>query len=150
MKGLRKVKENIWTPWAMGKWIIVPTNGFIKKNGEAVMGRGVAKQAKIRFPLLPAELGRKLQEFGKEHIYLFHQYHLITFPVKEAWYMNADLHIIEKSLQELIKLNFDELPTPIYLPKVGCGNGKLNWKDVEPLLEKYLDTRFVVCDLTCE
>ena len=35
----------------------------------------------------------------------------------------------------------------IYLPKVGCGNGKLDWKNVELILDKYLDERFIVVDL---
>jgi len=24
------------------------------------------------------------------------------------------------------------------MPKVGCGNGKLKWEEVEPIIEKYL------------
>ena len=32
----------------------------------------------------------------------------------------------------------------VALPRVGRGNGRLDWKDVKPILEG-LDDRFVVC-----
>jgi hypothetical protein len=33
----------------------------------------------------------------------------------------------------------------VYLPQLGCSNGQLKWKDVKPLMEKYLlDERFIV------
>jgi hypothetical protein len=30
---------------------------------------------------------------------------------------------------------------------VGCGNGRLNWRDVRPVLEKYFDDSFTVVTL---
>jgi len=42
------IKGDIWNLHKVG-WIIIPTNGFVKKNGENVMGRGLAKQVKDKY-----------------------------------------------------------------------------------------------------
>jgi hypothetical protein len=130
-------------------WIIIPTNGYVKKNGEAVMGRGLALSAKKAYPSLPLELGRRLKEYGNI-VFTFHEYRLITFPVKHNWWEKADYNLIRRSaeaVREIFSLNLTEIPTPVYIPKIGCGNGKLDWTYVKPILEKYLDDRFIVCDL---
>jgi len=145
---MRKETGDVWEAYNAGLWIIIPTNGFVKNDGSAVMGRGLAWQAKERFPCLPFDLGERLKEYGN-HVFVFSRYRLITFPVKHNWMEIADLQLIEKSckqLQEIFKYNLSGLPTPVYLPKVGCGNGKLDWNVVKPILEKYLDDRFVVVE----
>jgi len=43
---MKEVIGNIWNYYNKGNWIVITTNGTIKKNGEAVMGRGVALEAK--------------------------------------------------------------------------------------------------------
>ena len=35
-------------------------------------------------------------------------------------------------------------------PRVGCGNGALDWKDVRPILRRYLDDRFILVSLPSE
>ena len=46
--------------------ICIPTNGFIKRNGAAVMGRGVAKQATQRFIGIEFTIGEHLKWNGNE------------------------------------------------------------------------------------
>ncbi len=36
------------------------------------------------------------------------------------------------------------------LPRVGCGNGSLDWEDVQPILERHLDDRFILVSLPSE
>ena len=65
------------------------------------------------------------------------------------WWEEADLALIEisaKSLKEIMHYNLSLIQTPIYVPWVGCGNGKLDKKDVRPILEKYLseEDKFIV------
>lgn len=146
---MKEIKEDIWIMWGKGKYIVIPTNGFIKKNGECVMGRGLALCANTAFPDLSHKLGDRIREYGNK-VFIFSEYSIITFPVKHNWWEKADLNLIEKSckqLKEIFRFNLCDLPIPVYLPKVGCGNGGLDWNDVKPVLEKYLDDRFIICDL---
>lgn len=133
-----KTRGNIWTYNA--DWIIITTNGFIKKNGEAVMGRGVAYQAKKKFPELPKMLGDYLKSKGN-HVGVFESLKLITFPVKTNWWERASLRLIERSCIEVASLPYSDT---FVIPKPGCGNGKLNWKDVEPICAEHLDNRFTI------
>ena len=132
---------NIWTNYHTAK-IVIPTNGFVKKNGEAVMGKGLAYQAKKIFPNLPLELGNLLKKRGN-HIYELES-GLISFPVKHNWWEPADISLIEKSCQELVLLDFDKDYTKVVLPRVGCGNGKLSWSVVKEILESYLSDKFII------
>jgi len=126
--------------------ICITTNGFVKNGtGECVMGRGIALEAKNKFPKLPKELGFKITKFGND-VFYFKDYNLFSFPVKHNWFEKADLKLIEKSCIQLLGLVNDYKFTNIFLPKVGCGNGKLLWKDVKPILEFILDDRFYIID----
>ena len=141
-----EVHGDIWDFYKQGYWIVIPTNSFVKSNGECVMGAGLAFDAKDRFPKLPKELGDRLNAYGNE-VFTFWNYKVITFPVKRWWWEKASLELIEKSsksMQTIFKYNLAGIRTPVYIPKVGCGNGKLSWESVKPILEKYLDDRFVV------
>ena len=144
---MKTIKGNIWDYWQNNCFIIIPTNGFVKKDGSLVMGKGLALQAKNTIHNIEYLLGKSIKTEGNK-IFILKEARTITFPVKYNWWEKADLNLIEKSAQELKKLadNCSRF-LPIYLPKVGCGNGKLNWKDVEPILDKYLDERFIVVDL---
>ena len=148
---MKEIRGNIWDFHKKGHWIVITTNGTVKSNGEAVMGRGVALQAKQRFPKLPGQLGKFLREFVNT-VHPFPQYRLITFPVKHNWNETADPALIEESCQRLLgwfsyDTGLDHFVKEVYMVRPGCGNGGLDWKDVKPVLEKYLDDRFIVVQL---
>jgi len=142
---VKEVKGNIWNYYNKGCWIVITTNGTVKNNGEAVMGRGVALQAKNRFPELPKILGDLLKKYGNQ-VYYITTIHIFTFPVKHNWYEKADLDLIEKSCRELGRSNCPGIE-PYYMVRPGCGNGGLDWKNVKPILEKYLDDRFTIVEI---
>lgn len=78
-----------WIPISISpNAICITTNGFVKNNGCAVMGRGCAKEAADADPSLPRRLGTHLRANGPQVIILGHwmgQRHsipLVTFPVK--------------------------------------------------------------------
>lgn len=125
-----EIHGNIWEHFKKGVPICITTNGFVKENGDAVMGAGVAKQAKFLFPDLPKELGNNIRKNGNR-VFYFEKYNIFTFPVKHYWWQNADIDLIKKSLNELVNyIDIHNIKTVI-LPKPGCGNGRLNWKIVK-------------------
>ena len=133
--------------------IVITTNGFVKKNGEAVMGRGVAHQAKTRWPNLPFILGVHLAQGGNQVYPLCHAYSpagpwIISFPVKHNWWERADPELIRVSAAQLLSMT--EQPyyafKTVVLPRPGCNNGRLVWEAVvRPIIAPILDDdRFVV------
>lgn len=140
---MREIIGNIWDYHDNGNWIVITTNGTVKKNGEAVMGRGIAKQAVERFPELPFRLGRMITEKGNI-VSFIHDLKIITLPVKFNWWEKADIKLIERGISVLSEQRIEET----YMVRPGCGNGGLAWRNVKPILEKYLDDRFIVVELS--
>lgn len=137
------MKEIIGDLWTFENKCIT-TNGMLTKQGLAIMGKGIALEARLRHPDLPYILGQLIKEKGN-HVY-FLKIGYISFPTKNDWKNNSSLELIERSCIELIDLVNDPWYqiTEVVLPKPGCGNGGLDWKVVKPILEKYLDDRFSV------
>jgi hypothetical protein len=144
-----ELKGNLWDYHKLGRWIVITTNGDTRKDGAAVMGRGTAQQAAKKFPSFPYELGEELETSGNQ-VYVWHPYKIITLPVKHHWREVADLELIEKSLQELVKwADNPRKHGKFYMTRPGCGNGKRDWEsEVKPICEKYLDNRFVIVEWT--
>ena len=139
--------EQFGDAWELSKGNIlcITTNGHVKKSGEAVMGRGIASQAKERFPALPAYLGDNLLRLGN-HVYWlgkWGKWFLISFPTKHNWWEKSDPELIKKSIKELQEILIDPR-YQIFLPKPGCSNGGLDWKNVKPLVECLSDQYTIV------
>jgi hypothetical protein len=151
---MKEVTGDLWTYPAAVRCIT--TNGFVKKDGTAVMGRGCAWEASQRWPHLSGVFGSALREYGNSVIMLSALYNinnrweedfeLVTFPVKHQWYQKADINLIEQSAIQLMDMLDNEYPNDeghvILIPRPGCGNGKLEWSDVKKVLEPILDDRF--------
>jgi len=149
---MRTIKGDIWEEAKkVNGWVIVPTNGYINARNECVMGRGLALQAKEKFPRLPKELAYKISISGNQ-VYIFPEYKVITFPVKYVWFQKAEIKLIERSCEEFLKL-LDIVPpiftTPVFIPHVGCGNGGLDWLYVRRIILWYFDelVDMNVCDV---
>lgn len=142
---LKEAVGNIWSPlWESGGipvWRVIPTNGSVNQKGLAVMGRGVALQATQRFPEIRLALAHRLKR-GGNHVYPFQSIGLITFPVKHRWMESANPTLIRRSLRELAELAADPqyglTESGILIPRVGCGNGRLKWADIKPIVEEEL------------
>ncbi len=137
---MKEINANIWDFLESG-FIVIPTNGTVRKDGACVMGRGLALQAKRKFPGFDHILGSNILKNGNE-LTIFYSVpaNLITFPVKHNWWEKADLELIRKNAKIL-----SQIKLRIFLPLVGCGNGGLDLKDVMPILEEYLtDDRYTL------
>ena len=135
---------DIWEHADRGEIIVITTNGSLTRDGRAIFGRGVARQAAFRFPGLAVELGKLLAEQGSHVFDLGNG--VVTFPVEETPWSLPDLRIIARSARELRLLADHSGWQRIIVPRPGCGGGGLSWKEVKPLLESCFDHRFLVID----
>lgn len=145
---MKEINADLWD--LTGGLICITTNGFVKKNGEAVLGAGCAKEAVQRFPEFPRILGSKLKQFGNKVFYI-PEFNLFTFPVKHNWWEDADIELIKKSCTQLVDKvkgmnNAFPTGTPIYLPQPGCGNGRLKWEFVREQIKDLLPDWVVIVD----
>jgi hypothetical protein len=133
---------DIWEQADQGAVIVITTNGSLTRAGRAVLGRGVARQAALRFPGLADTLGRLLAEQGSQVFDLGGR--IVSFPVEETAWSQPDLRIIARSAKELRMLADRSGWQRVIVPRPGCGGGGLAWKDVRPLLAPWFDERFTV------
>lgn len=146
---MRETTGNLWDHYGeKGAVICITTNGFVKKSGECVMGRGCAFEAAQRFPDLPKRIGDHIKAHGNTpRLWLFPTtlgLAVCSFPVKHNWWEAADLDLIEQSARALRKIALTNPRATFYLPRPGCGNGKLEWEDVKPVIAPILPNNIVV------
>ena len=144
--GMIEVVGNIWE-YADSSVIAITTNGSLTRDGRAIFGRGVARQAALRYPGLAEKLGRLLAE-GGSHVFDL-GCGIVTFPVEETPWSQPDLRIIARSAGELQLLADRSGWDRIVVPRPGCGGGGLAWRDVRPLLATCLDHRFLIINQMC-
>ena len=129
------------------------SNGIIKNNGRLVMGAGVAKVFKDTFEKLDwtaayhvrnsGNICQVIDGFASEN----GNVDIIAFPTKRHWKDDSDLGLILRSARQLVSIANMRNYQRVYLPRPGCRNGRLDWKDVRPKLEEILDDRFYIITL---
>lgn len=144
---LREIKGDLFNPSTYRLYpdaIVITTNGHIKKDGQAVMGRGCALEAKNRWPDISVLLGKRIRDGGNHVHFLLRidvpllEIDILSFPVKYCWYEDANLDLIRRSCKELLSKALASKYKNVILPRPGCGNGKLSWDIVKPILEEEL------------
>jgi hypothetical protein len=136
----------------------VTTNGVLTMSRRAVMGAGVALQAKQRFPGVDIALWDCIKRNGHvtQIIDTWAPFSpasckpgtvLVSFPTKHHWRDPSPIDLIATSAVQLMALVEDQKWDRVLLPKPGCRKGGLLWKDVEPVLTDILDERVDVVDL---
>lgn len=132
-----------------GHIVAISTNGFIRRDGRAVMGRGCALDAAIAYPEFPDVLGKHIKEFGNVPCYITVGHadggrRFMVLPVKHKWMQEADLGLIEHSVR-FLGSEATELPGMVFhVPRLGCGNGRLDWETrVRPLMQSLPDNVLV-------
>lgn len=141
---MQELTGNLWDYHNPNHIIAITTNGFVKRNGECVMGRGCALEARQRIPNIARQLGKLITEKGN-HVHYLGQ-GVVSFPVKHAWFQDADIALIERSARELLNMANSFGWKSVIIPRPGCGNGRLQWNDVRSVLDRILDDRFKIID----
>lgn len=116
-------------------------------RGKLIMGAGQARQARDRFPLLPAEWGEFYIRKDTRSLLAIHDpcqgFKVVSFPTKVHPSDDSDLALIRYSALQLRNAADEHDWNTIVLPRPGCGLGGLRWPDVKPVLDEILDDRFV-------
>lgn len=116
---------------------LVTGNSYIRNDGELVMGRGAAKQAKVRFPKLPLILGQMISHldfYGFAYVEHTHLGCLGVFQVKYNFMDPAEVPLIRRSAQALDKYATERPDWRFDLNFPGIGNGKLQVDEVIDLI----------------
>lgn len=111
-------------------------------NTVGVMGKGLALSFKKRYPDM-FEVYKKACEkhqftMGKLMLHQEADHWILLFPTKENWRNPSKPEYIEKGLMKFVSSYAEKHITSIAFPKLGCGNGELDWNLVKPLMERYL------------
>lgn len=132
-----------------GDAVCVTTNGEIKVNGRAVMGRGCAEYVAKTFPGTADKLAVLLKQYGNRAFNLGtyshkgNQIRIISFPTKNKWRDASSLALINASAKQLVEMADKFGLKRVYIPIPGCSNGQLVWSRVKQELA-VLDDRFIV------
>jgi O-acetyl-ADP-ribose deacetylase (regulator of RNase III) len=113
-------------------------------NCVGIMGKGIALQFKQAFPRNYEAYRRACEagdvRLGKMFVFdtgsMISPRWLINFPTKNHWKAKSRLEDIKAGLVDLRRV-VDELGiTSIAMPPLGCGNGGLDWRDVERVIRQ--------------
>jgi len=138
---MRENNTDIWSYLGQAV-IVITTNGSLTRDGQALPGRGTARQASEKFPEMRVRLGEKLAQHGN-HVHEIMP-GLVSFPVEETPWSQPDKRLIRQSAEELRAL-VDQHGWPVVIvPRPGCGGGGLCWDEIKPLLIDLFDERFIV------
>ncbi|MEX0613857.1 MAG: macro domain-containing protein, partial [Pirellulales bacterium] len=115
-------------------------------NTVGIMGKGIALQFRQAYPEVYAEYRRAcahdelrpgsvqvvpIQRLGGPK-------YVINVPTKRHWKGKARLTDIDSGLRALTKAIREYGITSVAVPPLGCGNGGLDWRDVEPRIRRVL------------
>jgi len=111
-------------------------------NCVGVMGKGIAKEFKEREPQMFAAYKKicdqNLLSPGKLWLWRGSDFWILNFPTKIHWRNPSKIEWIEAGLKKFVA-GYQQLGIrEISFPRLGCGNGGLDWNEVRPLMERYL------------
>lgn len=128
-------------------------------NTVGVMGKGIALMFKERFPENYSRYvaACKRGEIQVGHIFVTATNELsgpkwvVNFPTKQHWRSPSRIEWIIEGLQDLRNFIIERDVKSVAIPPLGAGNGKLNWSEVKPEIERALmgvDAEVVVYEPT--
>lgn len=111
-------------------------------NTVGVMGKGIALEFKRRYPEMFSYYKKQCDKhslvIGELMLWYAPDHWLLQFPTKEHWRNPSKIEYIEKGLMTFVRKYADYNISSIAFPKLGCGNGELDWAEVKVVMEKYL------------
>jgi O-acetyl-ADP-ribose deacetylase (regulator of RNase III) len=116
-------------------------------NTVGVMGKGIALQFKRAYPAMfnayEDAVKAKQVRIGKVQVWETNQMtgprFILNFPTKKHWRAASRIEDIDAGLVDLIRVVRELGIKSIAVPPLGCGNGGLDWADVEPRIVAAFD-----------
>ena len=109
-------------------------------NCAGVMGKGIALQFKIKFPLMYVKYKKKCSEgkfnLGDVYEYNYGDGYIYNLGTQSSWRTKAKIEAVEFSMRKMLDLASRKGVNAIALPKIGAGLGGLKWQDVKDVIEK--------------
>lgn len=121
-------------------------------NCVGVMGKGLALAFKQRFPAIYEPYRKRCeQKLLRPHMVQLlrsasHQW-VLNFPTKDHWRDPSRLSYVECGLLAFADLYEVRGITSIAFPVLGCGEGRLEWRDVQPVMERILGPLSLPCEI---
>jgi hypothetical protein len=157
VKGFTGMLERFGEFWDVApeyEVLVCTTNLKLNRKDELIMGGGIARAFKARFPHLPALWGlqrKMLDVHGVERFLFFDtslsadNQHLVGLPTKYDWTEDSDIDLIDTGLEALRKFADIFKVKKVLMTRPGCGLGNLDWNgQVRDLVSHWLDDRFTV------
>lgn len=121
-------------------------------NCVGVMGKGIAKQFKERYPDMYDDYAErcKRNEVQLGRPYLYRQMYdpwVLNFPTKGHWRAVSNLSDIKRGLEHVLGHYREWGIESLAVPPLGCGNGQLDWRVVGPMLYRSLGTMDIPVEL---
>jgi O-acetyl-ADP-ribose deacetylase (regulator of RNase III) len=116
-------------------------------NTVGVMGKGIALQFRRAYPDMYTAYERAAKagevELGRMLVWpteaLTGPRYVINFPTKGHWRASSRLRDIEAGLRDLVRVVVELNIGSLAIPPLGCGNGGLEWSEVEPRIRAALE-----------
>ena len=112
-------------------------------NTVGVMGKGLAHELKARHPEMFRSYKRicdqKLLDIGKLWLWRSSSQWILNFPTKKDWRRPSRIEYVEAGLKKFVDQFESKGIREIAFPRLGCGNGGLDWEEVRPLMQSYLE-----------
>lgn len=139
------ISGNIWDCWKKPLHSLVVTTNQVIWQGKLVMGAGIAKEAKIRFPDLPKLMGLAIAGMTEPYYLIECPQQIVCLQTKIDWRKPSPLDLVEESVKRLGILAEKNRSRVYNLPRPACGMGGRSWeKEIKPICKKYLGSNCFV------
>ena len=144
---MQLAQGDMWSVFDQADLFLVTTNGVVNRSGKLVMGAGIAKRARDRFPGLDQALGAAAKAAGSPYGLLVSPHWFIphggsgprarlgAFQTKDNWTEGLSPALIAFSACKLLAWCEMHPTARVHLNMPGVGCGGLSREAVVPLLE---------------
>lgn len=124
--------------------LVNTVNCRLSSKGNGVMGKGVALAFQNRFPSIMEDYENSIRsgELRPGRALFFDLpdgRKWVALGTKDEWKDKSQMQWVKDGLAELGEKLREGGYRSVAIPPPGCGNGGLNWKEVEPILHKELE-----------